>query len=103
MNKLFASGLVVTSLWAGVFGSSAVRADVELLNVSYDPTRELYADLNEKFAEDWKSQTGETVSIQQSHGGSGKQAERSGAQEQCEFHDEFPPLGVLAAAERTAV
>jgi sulfate transport system substrate-binding protein len=52
----------------------SLRADVELLNVSYDPTRELYADLNQKFAEHWKKETGETVSIQQSHGGSGKQA-----------------------------
>ena len=49
-------------------------ASVELLNVSYDPTRELYQEYNEAFAKSWKSQTGDVVTIQQSHGGSGKQA-----------------------------
>jgi sulfate transport system substrate-binding protein len=47
---------------------------VTLLNVSYDPTRELYKDVNVAFAADWKKRTGQTVTIQQSHGGSGKQA-----------------------------
>jgi sulfate transport system substrate-binding protein len=50
------------------------RADTTLLNVSYDPTRELYRDVNAAFAADWKKQTGETVTIKQSHGGSGKQS-----------------------------
>ena len=45
-----------------------------LLNVSYDPTRELYADFNKAFAVHWKSQTGDTVKVRQSHGGSSKQA-----------------------------
>ena len=45
-----------------------------LLNVSYDPTRELYVEFNAAFAADWKARTGQTVEIQQSHGGSGKQA-----------------------------
>ncbi len=45
-----------------------------LLNVSYDPTRELYHELNAEFAKQWKQKTGETVTIRQSHGGSGKQA-----------------------------
>ena len=45
-----------------------------LLNVSYDPTREFYVDINKAFAEQWKSKTGETLNIKQSHGGSGKQA-----------------------------
>src|SRR5574343_517040 len=49
-------------------------ADVTLLNVSYDPTRELYQDFNAAFAKQWKAKTGETVTIKQSHGGSGKQA-----------------------------
>jgi sulfate/thiosulfate-binding protein len=49
-------------------------AATELLNVSYDPTRELYADFNAAFARHWKAQTGEKVTIKQSHGGSGKQA-----------------------------
>src|SRR6267154_1492162 len=47
---------------------------IELLNVSYDPTRELYVDFNTAFAADWKAKTGEDVTIKQSHGGSGKQA-----------------------------
>ncbi len=55
------------------FGAQAARS-LELLNVSYDPTRELYREVNERFAESWKKQTGETVAIRQSHGGSGGQA-----------------------------
>ncbi len=47
---------------------------IELLNVSYDPTRELYEEFNKSFAEHWKQETGETVTIKQSHGGSGSQA-----------------------------
>jgi sulfate transport system substrate-binding protein len=47
---------------------------IKLLNVSYDPTRELYLDFNESFAKHWKEKTGDTVEIDQSHGGSGKQA-----------------------------
>ena len=54
--------------------SSLAFAETTLLNVSYDPTRELYQDFNAAFAQHWKSQTGESVIIQQSHGGSGKQA-----------------------------
>ena len=46
----------------------------KLLNVSYDPTREFYSDFNKAFAQDWQQKTGEKVTIQQSHGGSGKQA-----------------------------
>jgi sulfate/thiosulfate-binding protein len=53
---------------------STAFADTELLNVSYDPTRELYQQLNEAFAKEWQAKTGETITIQQSHGGSGKQA-----------------------------
>ncbi len=49
-------------------------ADVTLLNVSYDPTRELYKDLDAAFAAQWKAKSGDTVTINQSHGGSGKQA-----------------------------
>jgi len=54
--------------------ASVVLADTTLLNVSYDPTRELYKAVNEAFAREWKAKTGETVKIDQSHGGSGKQA-----------------------------
>ncbi len=53
---------------------AALRADTELLNVSYDPTREFYEDYNVLFAKHWLETTGETVTIHQSHGGSGKQA-----------------------------
>lgn len=53
---------------------AAPAATVELLNVSYDPTRELYQDFNKAFAEFWKEKTGDEVRIKQSHGGSGKQA-----------------------------
>ena len=57
-------------------GESAVDSPdpVELLNVSYDPTRELYEEYNQAFAKYWKEKTGQTVTIKQSHGGSGKQA-----------------------------
>ena len=57
-------------LWAG----SAFAADVTLLNVSYDPTRELYADFNKAFAAAYQKETGKSVEIKQSHGGSGTQA-----------------------------
>lgn len=52
----------------------AARAEVNLLNVSYDPTRELYQDYNAAFARYWKGKGGDTVTVKQSHGGSGKQA-----------------------------
>ena len=55
-------------------GLGLAYADTTLLNVSYDPTRELYKEYNEAFAKHWKAESGETVTIQQSHGGSGKQA-----------------------------
>ena len=54
--------------------ASAWAQGVTLLNVSYDPTRELYVEFNQAFARHWKAQTGQDVSIKQSHGGSGKQA-----------------------------
>jgi sulfate/thiosulfate-binding protein len=53
---------------------AASAAEVKLLNVSYDPTRELYAEYNVAFAKYWKAKTGDDVTVQQSHGGSGKQA-----------------------------
>jgi sulfate/thiosulfate-binding protein len=55
-------------------GASAALADTTLLNVSYDPTRELYKDVNAAFIKDWKAKSGDNVTIEQSHGGSGKQA-----------------------------
>src|SRR5258708_19433373 len=65
----FALALIVI-----LMGSAAHAAAVTLLNVSYDPTRELYEDYNKAFAAYWKSKTGDTVRVNQSHGGSGKQA-----------------------------
>ena len=55
-------------------GTSNPAATIHLLTVSSDPTRELYQEFNKAFAADWKSKTGQTVEIEQSHGGSGKQA-----------------------------
>ena len=52
----------------------AFSAEVSLLNVSYDPTRELYQDFNKAFAAQWKSKSGDDLKVKQSHGGSGKQA-----------------------------
>ena len=54
--------------------SLTAQSSVTLLNVSYDPTREFYQDVNAEFAKRWKTQTGQVVTIRQSHGGSGKQA-----------------------------
>ena len=65
----------LAALASAIFAGSAVAKDYELLNVSYDPTRELYQDYNAEFSNFWKqSHPGDTVKIQQSHGGSGKQA-----------------------------
>jgi sulfate/thiosulfate transport system substrate-binding protein len=61
---------IAAALWA----ASATAADVTLLNVSYDPTRELYADFNKAFAAAYQKETGKSVEIKQSHGGSGAQA-----------------------------
>jgi sulfate transport system substrate-binding protein len=64
----------LAALASAVFAGSAVAKDYELLNVSYDPTRELYQAYNAEFANFWKqSHPGDTVKVQQSHGGSGKQ------------------------------
>jgi sulfate transport system substrate-binding protein len=68
MRRLFFAAAAV--LWAG----SATAADLTLLNVSYDPTRELYADFNKAFAAAYQKETGKSVEIRQSHGGSGAQA-----------------------------
>jgi sulfate/thiosulfate transport system substrate-binding protein len=62
-----------TALTASL-GPALAQGKVELLNVSYDPTRELYVEFNAAFARHWKAKTGQDVTIKQSHGGSGKQA-----------------------------
>ncbi|OYQ42041.1 sulfate transporter subunit [Rhodoferax sp. TH121] len=68
LNFALATGLLATA------ASSFAQKPVELLNVSYDPTRELYVEFNAAFAKHWKAKTGQDVTIKQSHGGSGKQA-----------------------------
>jgi sulfate transport system substrate-binding protein len=70
LNRRTALGLMLGS----VAMRSSAAADFALLNVSYDPTRELYRDINRAFAVDWRSKTGQSVTISQSHGGSGAQA-----------------------------
>jgi sulfate/thiosulfate transport system substrate-binding protein len=82
--KSIVIGLIVASVGLVIaLGFSSPRAavspttsptNITLLNVSYDPTRELYQDINHAFAEDWFAKTGQRVTIRQSHGGSGKQA-----------------------------
>jgi sulfate/thiosulfate-binding protein len=65
---------IIQSVVIALAAQSAYAADVTLLNVSYDPTRELYQDFNQAFAKQWKAKTGDSVTVKQSHGGSGKQA-----------------------------
>ena len=89
MNQNFVKSAIAASLLiAGTIGFSACSSSDEqksetsakkvekqtLTNVSYDPTRELYANYNQVFAKHWKEKTGKDVEITQSHGGSGKQA-----------------------------
>jgi sulfate transport system substrate-binding protein len=66
----FVASFVLTAVLTG----AAHAADITLLNVSYDPTRELYADINKAFAPRYKAETGKTIDLKQSHGGSGRQA-----------------------------
>lgn len=72
LNKLTAA-LIASALTLALAGNS-YAAEIKLLNVSYDPTRELYQEYNTAFAKYWKAKTGNDVTISQSHGGSGKQA-----------------------------
>jgi sulfate/thiosulfate transport system substrate-binding protein len=76
MRRLILAGIAAT-LIAGpitVSAAAAAPAPVEILNVSYDPTRELYQDIDAAFTKDWKAKTGQDVTVRQSHGGSGAQA-----------------------------
>jgi len=70
--KTLLAALLAGSVQLGTLGFAF--ADTTILNVSYDPTRELYKDFNAAFAAKWQADTGETVTVQASHGGSGKQA-----------------------------
>jgi sulfate/thiosulfate-binding protein len=72
MLKKFIKSAAVVALLSQLV-PLAHAADISLLNVSYDPTRELYADYNKAFAKYWKAKTGDNVTIKASHGGSGKQ------------------------------
>ena len=72
LSRHLLAGLLAGAVQFGVLGFAF--ADTTILNVSYDPTRELYKEFNAAFAAKWKADTGETLTIQTSHGGSGKQA-----------------------------
>lgn len=74
--RFFARRIVLVAVAALtlILPATALHAQVHLLNVSYDPTREFYEDYNKLFAQHWKATTGQDVVINQSHGGSGKQA-----------------------------
>jgi len=63
---------LLTLTWSGL--TAQAQTPISLLNVSYDPTRELYVEFNQAFAKHWKARTGQDLTIKQSHGGSGKQA-----------------------------
>ena len=72
MNNIYT--IFVAALLAVLASSNVQAADVQILNVSNDPTRELFKEINPVFAKYWKAKTGDTVTINQSHAGSGKQA-----------------------------
>ncbi|USG63431.1 sulfate ABC transporter substrate-binding protein [Brevibacillus ruminantium] len=74
LSVILSLSLIGCSASSGNPQSGEPKATVELLNVSYDPTRELYHEINQRFAAYWKQQTGQIVTIKQSHGGSGKQS-----------------------------
>lgn len=75
VTKKFLSAVLAAVVGLSAVGTSVARADSkQLLNVSYDPTRELYEQYNKAFAKYYKDKTGDDVKIKQSHGGSGKQA-----------------------------
>lgn len=74
MKSRFLKTIVLGMFGAALGIAPASKAEVQLLNVSYDPTRELYQAINAKFAAKYKAENGEDVKIEQSHGGSGKQA-----------------------------
>lgn len=72
---MLSKSVVLAAAFAGALSSqSAIAASKQLLNVSYDPTRELYQEINTQFAADWKKKTGDDITISNSHGGSSKQA-----------------------------
>jgi sulfate transport system substrate-binding protein len=74
VNRRIVLQALSATVLAGALHSSFAQAPVALLNVSYDPTRELYVEFNAAFTKHWKATSGKDVTIKQSHGGSGKQA-----------------------------
>jgi len=74
MKKTSAVALAALASFLVLTGSAGAAGPIQLLNVSYDPTRELYQDFNAAFAKYYQAKTGKVVEVQQSHGGSGKQA-----------------------------
>jgi sulfate/thiosulfate transport system substrate-binding protein len=74
LAKILIHAVVLVSLVLSLSTSAQAQKNVTLLNVSYDPTRELYQEFNAAFAKYWQGKTGEVVTVNQSHGGSGKQA-----------------------------
>ena len=76
-NKTRFIGLLASLALALATAAVQAQTPVSLLNVSYDPTRELYAEFNQAFAKHWKAKTGQDVSIRQSHGGSGQWAKNT--------------------------
>lgn len=74
MKRILVAFAAALTLLSGCGSKQSEEGGVTLLNVSYDPTRELYRDINEQFARDWRAKTGQPVTIKQSHGGSGSQA-----------------------------
>jgi sulfate transport system substrate-binding protein len=74
-RPLTIAAVLGSQLFAATLAVSAGAREIQLLNVSYDPTRELYTEYNAAFASYWKAKTGDTVVVAQSHGGSGKQAQ----------------------------
>ena len=73
LTLLISLALILSACSGEDSTSTNERSSIELLNVSYDPTRELYQEFNKSFAEYWRKEKGQEVTIQQSHGGSGKQ------------------------------
>src|SRR4051794_21372376 len=78
MNTKWILGIAAVLALGGIYWvfaySAGTSSGINLLNVSYDPTRELWAELNQAFKQDFEQKTGQTIDIRQSHGGSGSQA-----------------------------
>lgn len=73
MKAIFKSKKLLVGLVSSVLSAGALAKDITLLNVSYDPTRDLYAEYNAAFSKYWQEKTGDKVTVNQSHGGGGKQ------------------------------